>query len=312
MHIKTKDSAPRRDIRNNIRKSMRLIDTWVRLCNVNDKHAYLVSAGPSLPSQLARLRTISEDPNNVIFCIKHALPILIEAGITPFGVISLDPRTIEGNSTHGVPRKSLFGQIPKDTTFFLASMTHPSVTEHVLESGGKVVGWHAMSDNFLGTEALIQKFKEKGQEDSIVDLLKDYQPEDNENLLAQGHVAVTQGSCSASRGIGLVHALGFRKVTLISYDMCFDYVPDDLNAVTEKGQPKYMVFNAITSNGKKTFYTTPELAANIQDIEYILKDLTLDIEFDVWEGSGASSALWSILGPMRKRGDFGKLFLGEV
>ena len=45
-------------------------------------------------------------------CVKHAYPGLIANGIKPKACILLDPRSIEGESTHGVKRKDFRVWVP--------------------------------------------------------------------------------------------------------------------------------------------------------------------------------------------------------
>lgn len=291
--IKTKDSAPRKVIRANIRDNTCLIDKWVSFCKKTTDTAYLVSAGPSLKRHAERLKEIQKDPTNKIFCVKHALPTLLEAGIIPFGCITLDPRPLDGVSTHGVLRSDCFEEVPFKTLFFFASMTHPSQTEWIKKRGGKVVGWHAHSDNFFSRDEIINSAKERKDQEMIQRMSADMSEENNESLLPKGHPLITSGSCSSSRAIGLLQCLGFYKITLVGFDLCLEEKPLDIMAVEPNGNPKYVGINLETPEGKKIFWTTPELAANAEDLEHFFKNDKLSVEFDVWEDCGVSSALWA-------------------
>ena len=52
-------------------------------------------------------------------CVKYAYPGLIANNIKPDACILLDPRSIEGESTHGVKRKDLLKDLDEDTKFLL-------------------------------------------------------------------------------------------------------------------------------------------------------------------------------------------------
>ena len=71
-------------------------------------------------------------------CVKHSYPHLLANGIKPWACVVLDPRSIEGESTHGIVRKDLFKTIDPSTKFFIASMTDPSVTKYLIEKKANV------------------------------------------------------------------------------------------------------------------------------------------------------------------------------
>ena len=64
-------------------------------------------------------------------CVKHSLPMLLKEGIVPWACNILDPRPIEGTSTHGIVRKDLFKDIPEEMIFFVSTMTDISVKKHL-------------------------------------------------------------------------------------------------------------------------------------------------------------------------------------
>ena len=91
-------------------------------------------------SALKKLKQRIKATNNKVFCVKHSYPKLLKNGIKPFACVILDPRPIEGVSTHNIVRKDLFKKIDKSTIFLVASMTDPSVTKHLLSKGANVKG----------------------------------------------------------------------------------------------------------------------------------------------------------------------------
>jgi hypothetical protein len=122
---------------------------------------------------------------------------------SPWGCIVLDPRPIDGESTHGVLRKDLFENIDKRTIFFVASMTDPSVTRHLIEKGATIIGFHAYSNAIQRVAA---------EEDFPLD---------------PDTVYITGGTCAATRAVGLLHTLGFRQATMIGLDGSFPEPPDE-------------------------------------------------------------------------------------
>lgn len=263
--VQPKDSMPDDYIKNNIVENVRLIERWVERCRVNGGRGVVVSAGPSVDySELhAEYYDGKMVSKNHILCVKHTLPEMHKAGIVPWGCLVLDPRPIDGTSTHGVIRKDLFENIDKRTIFFVASMTDPSVTRYLIERGATIVGFHAYS-NAIKRVA-----------------------EDEDFPLDSDTVYITGGTCAATRAVGLLHTLGFREVTMIGLDGSFPEPPDDekndkISSHDGKEREKYLSVNLNDIN----FWTSGELLAMAQDCERLFDKTDLDIEIDfVGEGT---------------------------
>ncbi len=263
--VQPKDSMPDDYIKNNIVENVRLIERWVERCRVNGGRGVVVSAGPSVDySELhAEYYDGKMVSKNHILCVKHTLPAMHDAGIVPWGCLVLDPRPIDGTSTHGVIRKDLFENIDKRTIFFVASMTDPSVTRYLIERGATIVGFHAYS-NAIKRVA-----------------------EDEDFPLDSDTVYITGGTCAATRAVGLLHTLGFREVTMIGLDGSFPEPPDDekndkISSHDGKEREKYLSVNLNGIN----FWTSGELLAMAQDCERLFDKTDLDIEIDfVGEGT---------------------------
>lgn len=247
--IRAKNCVELDYLNNNIADNIRLIpkDKWIRPCKRSHTKAVIASAGPSLKDHYEELKE-RQKRGDKIFAVKHSLPKLMGNGIIPDGVIILDPRAVTGTSTHGVVRSTLFDSInTKKTTFFVASMTDPSVTRMLMEKGARVIGWHA------SVGEIHQKF------------------------LHFAPWGVNGGSCSAVRGINLLQLMGFTHITLAGFDACMDSMPKDFGAVLQDGRPKYVQVTV----GDKEFVSTGELVAMVQDLERLFMDkmsqLTLDI-----------------------------------
>tara|TARA_R110000850_G_C9801198_1_gene450437 strand:- start:250 stop:813 length:564 start_codon:yes stop_codon:yes gene_type:complete len=142
--------------------------------------------------------------------------------------------------------------------FFVASMTDPSVTKHLLEKTDKVYGWHAFS------QSLKDNTKTKENPDGAIDL-------------GEGATFVTGGTCAAMRAIGMFHILGFRDFELFGYDSnILDEVTDEMKKekIRDK-QPKYIPVEL----NDKNFWTTGELLAMAQDCEKLFE--STDVEMNI-------------------------------
>tara|TARA_R100000657_G_C4665068_1_gene108928 strand:- start:663 stop:1406 length:744 start_codon:yes stop_codon:yes gene_type:complete len=230
----------------------------------------IVSGGPSFLKYKDYLKTT----NHKIMCVKHSLPMLLKEGITPWGCNILDPRPIEGTSTHGIVRKDLFKDIPEETIFFVSTMTDISVVKHLQKKKANIIGWNAYSD------AIIEKTNEKNK--VVID--KDLGVPENTVLL-------TGGTCAAMRAISVSHTLGFRNFKLYGFD-CSVPEPKDKKEKDDSGRDKYLF---VTTN-KKKFWTTGELLAMAQDCEKLFERQDIDIHMEMYGEGTLVSELWKTKG----------------
>ena len=266
--VHPRDSVPKEYIRNNIKTNLKHIDEkrWVQKHPPHKDTAAIISAGPYLNYEDLK-QFIFNNPKTKILTVKHALPGLIKNGIKPWGCIVLDPRPITGKSTHNITRKDLFKDFDSNMNFFVASMTDPSVTEHLIERDAKIWGWHAFTDS-------LREEDEQGKaiENQQVKL-------SNELGIPQGATLITGGTCAAMRGIGMLHTMGFRDIHLFGFDCCRDEPSDEEKTETtgdteggETPKPKYIQVNV----KEKTYWTTGELLAMAQDCEKVFNDPGLE------------------------------------
>jgi hypothetical protein len=259
------DSAPSQALKENIITNISLIKNWVKECKkVAGSEVIVASAGPSLDQNYDRIKQrVSEGAK--VMCVKHSYPKLLANGIIPDYCVALDPRDIEGTSTTGFVRKNLYEAAspePSKTVFLIATMTHPSVTEHLLKAGKKVFGWHAYSGE------LMEVYKEK--------------PE----LFPCDFSTITTGTCSAIRGIGLMDLLGFEKFTLVGFDSSVEEPTEGENEEVQKNGLKKRfkvwlppgldfkiqiprvegVVEGYTPIGGRFFWSTGEFIALYQDL----------------------------------------------
>jgi hypothetical protein len=171
-----------------------------------------------------------------IVAVKHALKPLKEAGITPWACILLDPR----------PHVADFVNNPDtDVLWLVASQVDPKVTAKLIEAGCTVWGYHAA----VGAEEQEMTKKQQG-------------------------AIISGGSATATRGLFMLHHLGFRRFRLYGYDLCYPEKPD-LKAIDDRGQPKYLEmsvgFNHPLYRLKRAFWSEPQFIAQFEEINDIIK-----------------------------------------
>jgi hypothetical protein len=273
--VTPKDSRPKEDIINNILENKNLIKdfTFVNKSKINNEIAFIVSGGSSVDFKLLKKRI--KETKGKVFCVKHSYPKLIKAGIQPFACIILDPRPIDGVSTHGVVRKELFKKIDDKTLFLVASMTDPSVTKYLIDKKANIKGWNAYSDAIRDMSVKDKLVVEKGIG------------------IDEGSTLITGGTCAAMRTISIAHTLGFRNFELFGFDCSVENVTSEMKKekIDEKNnKPKYM---QVEINGYK-FWTTGELLAMAQDCEKLFDNTDMDMGF-TFHGTGTlASEVWKI------------------
>ena len=274
--VHPKDCMPSDDIQNNIKANLPKIDKWINSrCRINNEIIFVVSAGPSLDvDKVKEDKEMLEEANKVvkIVCVKHALPMLMDKGLIPWACTLLDPRPIEGVSTHGIVRSTLFDSINPRTNFLVASMTDPSVVDLLQEKGATIIGWHAFSEAVKG-----------GIEGSGEDALM-----------------ITGGTNAGLRTIGIGHTLGFREFHLYGFDMSLAGEPSEelQKGMDEEGKPKFLN----VSVGDENYWTTGELLAGGQDLEKLFQtanEMDLILQF---KGKGMGAKLWEIEKPVEMKG----------
>ncbi|MAF44164.1 MAG: hypothetical protein CMI54_08420 [Parcubacteria group bacterium] len=265
--VQPKDCVPKEYIQNNIQSNTQMINKWVGRAKRNNEVAIMVSGGASTNwKELEAVIQHEGEENCKIVCVKHSYPDLLKHGFKPWACVILDPRPVTGTSTHGIVRSTLFENVHEDTTFMLASMTDPSVTELVKSKTDKVIGWHAFSEALRTPD-------QQGK-----------QPRDNKLIvkeelgMEEGATLIVGGTCAAMRGIGIMHTLGFRYFHLFGYDCCFEEPTEELQELKDdQGKPKYIK----VSVDHTPYWTTGELLAMAQDCEKLFArdDIDMDINF---------------------------------
>jgi len=266
--VKPKDCMPSDHILDNIKENVKLIKDfdWVEKYKPTDDHVCIVSGGVI---DFKRLRKVAKGNKADIWCVKHAYPRLLKQGIIPDACLVLDPRSIEGESTHGVVRKTLFENINPKTTFYIASMTDTSVVRHIMSKTDNIKGFHAFTDGIRDQERTDKVVIKEGIG------------------IPNGAVLISGGTAAATRTIGLLETLGYRNMHLFGFD-CSVPEPKDKNQKDETEQNKYI---HVETGGSK-FWTTGELLALAQDLEKIWEQKDLQLNLNYYGKDSLVAQLW--------------------
>jgi predicted O-methyltransferase YrrM len=272
--ISPRDCMPVDYIHNNINTNVKLLTekdwNWIENCGMATQDIILVSGGPFDVDELSE--TIKERPTAIIVCVKHSFPVLMKHGIVPDYCVILDPRPIDGISTHGIKRKDLFIAPLKETTFLVASMTDTSVFNHLLGLDAKIKGWHAYSDAIRNPDV----------QDKLAIA-------DGVNI-HEGAVLVTGGTCAALRAFGMFHILGFRNFIMYGFSGSYTGLSDEeiKEAKDEHDRTKYLT---VETDGDK-FVTTGELLAMAQDCEKLFDRHDIDFSIEFHGEDSLCEAVW--------------------
>lgn len=256
--VKPKDSMPSDDIHNNIIYNIQKLKdfSWVKKYKPTDEHAIIVSGGTF---DIEEIKKVQEETGAKIWSVKHSYPRLLKEGIVPDYCMILDPRPVEGISTHGIKRKDLFATVDPKTTFVIASMTDTSAVDYILTKTDNIKGFHAFTDAVRDTN-ITDKF--------VV----------NPKLgIGEGTIFVSGGTASATRIIGMLDLIGFRNIHMFGFDCSINEADVDKDQKDAEGRPQYL---HVETGGVK-FWTTGELLALAQDIEKMFEkdDLNLNVTF---------------------------------
>lgn len=256
LQVKPVDSVDKSEQLGHILENTEAITEWLPNYQAHDRIALLVSAGPTLADHLTLIRS-KQAAGAVIFCVKHAYPALRAANIQPDFVVVLDPRPVDGVSTHGILRSTLFDNMgPADKVLF-ATMTHPSVRVELEKAKAHIIGWHAQTSTFATNV--------------LTDLKK--------GLVVGG------GTCSATRMPMLAFTMGFRRFEFFGYDF---FYPSDMPST----QVKQTLMKVHVGDNGKEFLTTGELVAAMQDLGQWNKWLVANHLSVKFHGDGAGSHIW--------------------
>lgn len=288
--VTPRDCMPDDYIHNNVKTNTdKLGDgSWIKTCGITEDPLLIVSGGyvdyESLRNTYNNM--IADGKNPKIACVKHSYPKLVKHKIKPDYCVILDPRPVDGMSTHGVVRKDLFKKIYKSTLFLVASMTDPSVVDLLESKGANIRLWHAFSDALRDKEA--DTFK----------IAKDLN-------IPEGTQFVTGGTCAAMRTFGMFHVLGFRTFNLFGFDCSIgDVTPEMEEEMLDTGQKKYFKVEV----NDEIYWTTGELLAMAQDCERLFEREDIDFKIIFHEHKKSlAGAVWRTSGKAHEP-DYKELF----
>lgn len=261
--VTAQDCMPKEHILANVRENLKLLTQWVPKIQTHSRKLLVVSAGPDIMKRQALIRKMWKAGADIA-CVKHSLPILLGWNIVPDYLVLLDPRPVEGISTHGIPRTELLEEIPPETKVLVASMSDPSVTSYVMQRTSNVWGWHAM------TQALVKS-----------------------DVFPAGSILVNGGTCAAWRAVSLCHTMGYEEFHLFGFDFSYPESKVDKEAKDDLGRPKFMQIT-VGNTGKK-FWSTGELIAASQDAQYFFTH-TRDLGVRLYcHGEGIGPTMWNLL-----------------
>lgn len=253
LRIKTRNCLDHGKIKANVQANLSQIRAWATLTKPTYLQEIVIcAAGPSLVNHIEEIKNLQAEGAKVI-AVKHAIDTLKIHGITPWGVVLLDPR----------PHVEQFVQKPDlEPIYFVASMCDPAVVKTLNEHKCKVVGYHA------------------------------YVNAGETELMIPADLPVSGGSATSTRSIGLFGDMfGYRTFHLFGYDLCH-YQKPDMTEKTADGQLKYMEITIGTNTWKnkyitRTFWTEGQFLAQsneIADLYKVRKDINIILYGDGMAG----------------------------
>lgn len=244
IQVKTQNVGSDHDIQENVKYALSQFHPFrIAPFKVHEGQALMCAGGPSLESQFLRIMRMARDGAQ-IFAVKSAHDRLIANGIVPFACILLDPR---GHV------KDFIDNPHPEVNYIVASMCHRSVFQTLQAKKARTWLYHAAVG--AGEDKLIQA-----------------------DFANSGNQSIVGGGCSsATRGMMLAYLMGFRRMHLFGYDLCYD-------GPGEKRVPISVIDGQCFEQGN--IWTDYEKVAQANEIHLMMKDLA--VEVDVHGGTVAS------------------------
>lgn len=231
-------------IRENIKYCMTLgLKYFVPIDKPHALEAVLVGSGPSVKTQVNKLKSMRKNPKYRFFGIKGGHDFLLQNKIQPDFGLAVDP-------LEKIHRENFLLKA-KACRYFIASQCHPTLFDTLLARGEEVIIWHLMTDN------LVQWSREEGSP-------------------VYKHHLIPGGSTSGLRAILLAFAAGFRKYHLFGYDSCLTGTQRKINGETytetkEDGSSKAIKLFV----GGREFLADPAMASQANEFQELLKSFYL-------------------------------------
>ena len=261
--VKPVDVANKETILANVRTNSALIDKRVKHYLPHEGVAVIVGGGPTASEYVAEIQGRAQNGATVV-AVKHSLPTLRRAQIEPHYCVVLDPRPIDGTSTHDVVRKELYDGYAGSVEFLVASMTHPSTVEHLRSINANLRLWHAFTQTLAESRALPAE-----------------------------EIMIAGGTCAALRAVGILYTMGFRRFHFYGVDAGQGAEPTDAQKLqTVQGNPKWFRVGTDPDPDKgRKWWTTGELVALAQDVDELAGRADLDAYIE-WHGESLAREMW--------------------
>lgn len=266
--VKTKNCVDDKIIQANVINSLNLGFSCIPRMAAHGETAIVFGGGPSIINHIETVRQLSKQPGYRVCCVKTSHDLLIDAGIIPWACLLLDPRAHV---------KDFIENPHPGVTYFASSTCNPTTFDRLMSRGAKVWLYHALvgaSEDSLVRMHIETMFRERKrfvaycQEHGIP--APQYPPMEFSDQMVAG------GTTAGSRGLSVLHMMGFRRFKMIGFDSCY-FEPKNLKEKKADGQAKYQHLNV----GNKSFYTDAELVAQVQDFQHILNGAMPDCTFEI-------------------------------
>ncbi len=261
VQIQTKNSIPDEKLQEQVEYTCKMMIQHnipeVYNCKIHDTWAYMI-AGAETYKKLKYMKMIEEAikdrSKGLVFVSKTAHDYLIDNDLIPWACILLDPR----------PHVITKFKPNKNVLYLVASQCHQSVLDTLLEHGCKIQIYHAAVA--AGEDKIVKKYFPNG-------------------------TMIVGGSTSQTRGITVLMRMGFYRFKLFGLDSSYISRPDKVHGINQDKQAMEIEIN-LKDSGKSLgkFWTDPEMIAQINDLEHILKIYT-HLEIDC-QSEGIFGALY--------------------
>lgn len=276
--VKTRNCVDDRIIQTNVINSLNLGLPCLPRVSAHGERALIFGGGPSIVNHIETVRHHAQAPGNRLCCVKSSHDMLIAAGVVPWVCLLLDPRSHV---------KDFVEEPHPNVLYFVSSTCNPTTFDRLLSRGANVWLYHALvgaSEDSLVKMHLETLAKQRRQfQDYCKQLGVPPMPVPEMGVSDQ---MVAGGTTAGSRGLSVLHMLGFRNFSLYGFDSCY-FEPKDLSEKKDNGEPRWQHLNI----GGKNFYTDAELVAQVQDFRHILNGAMPDCHFDI-VGEGMVAALF--------------------
>lgn len=248
--IETRNSIPNETLQAQVDYACQMMKkhniSEVLPAKLHEKWAYLIGGAKSYqkPEYFSKIKSASLN-NGMIFSSKTAHDYLISQNIVPWACLLLDPR----------PHVADYFEIHPDVTYFVASQCHQAVFDKLISKNAKMFVYHA--EVAAGEKEIVKKHFPEGK-------------------------MLPGGSTSQSRGISILMYMGFYKFKLFGLDSSYPEKPEQVHGINQQKKPLEISINNNKTKERITeqkFWTDPELLAQINDMEHIIK-IYSHLEFD--------------------------------